>query len=92
MKIFLETSGMATLTLPDGTEIEGTGSLTVHERGGMKDGQGTFSSESRSMIKAIEAAGHSTLRFANGVTAKIRVTKAGAGGLQFVTSGAIVRE
>jgi hypothetical protein len=80
---------MASLILSDGTEIEGFGTLTVRERGGMKEGQGTFRSESPAIFSAIQATDALTLDFAEGVKAKVIVTRADMSGLQFITTGPV---
>jgi hypothetical protein len=92
MKIFLETSGIAILTLADGTEIEGHGTLAVRERGGMKDGQGTFRSDAPEIFRAIQESEALSLEFADGVKAKVIVTRSDMAGLQFVTTGPVTMD
>jgi hypothetical protein len=89
MNVLLEKSGMATLTLAGGKEITGLGTLVVRERGGMKDGQGTFRSESPEVFSAIHATEALTLEFADGVTAKVIVTAVDMAGIRFVTTGPV---
>ena len=89
MKVLLETSGMAVLVLSDVTEIEGYGTLTVLEKGGMKEGHGTFRSEAPEIFRAIHSTDALALEFADGTKAKVVVTKSGMDGLQFVTTGPV---
>jgi hypothetical protein len=82
---------MAILTLADGTAIEGVGTLRVRERNGLKDGRGSFRTKAPEVFRAIHAAEALTLEFADGVKAKVIVTKADMTGLQFVTTGPVTR-
>lgn len=91
MKVLLERSGMAVLVLSDGTEIEGYGTLTVMERGGMKEGRGTFTSQSTNLFRAFGEAGLVTLAFADGLSGKVTVTQASPSGLTLMLSGPVTK-
>lgn len=85
----LDISGIATLILPDGTEIRGPATLTVMERGGFKEGRGTFRSEANDLYRAFGATEALALKFHDGASAKVIVMKADMHGLQFVTTGPV---
>lgn len=89
MKILREISGMAVLTLGDGREVEGFGTLTISQQGGMKSARGTFQCGLVEAMSAIESGKILSLAFADGVTAQVTVTEAGMNGLRYKATGPV---
>lgn len=89
MNILRDISGMAILTLDDGREVEGFGTLTISQRGGMKSGRGTFQCGLIDAMAAIKSGKILSLAFADGVTAQVTVTQAGMNGLEFQSTGPV---
>ena len=92
MKTSLNFSGPATLVLPDGTEIDGVGSLLVEKCDGTSRGTGTLEARSRRSIQLPTLTAPSKLRFRDATFTKVIITKADLPKLHFVTMGCAVRE
>ncbi|MCA3574787.1 MAG: hypothetical protein IOC86_12795 [Aestuariivirga sp.] len=92
MKTSLNFSGTATLVLPDGTEINGVGALSVEEFDGTSRGSGTLEAKSRRQFELPALTAPSKLRFRDALFTKVIITKADLPRLHFVTMGGAVRD
>lgn len=89
MSVIGRGSGMGRLIEQDGSEAEVNYTFTVVQRGGMKSGDGTMTTESRTAFHNAFMAGQSTLEFEDGRRATVIVTQVNSGGARFVFSGPI---
>ena len=92
MKTALNFSGPATLILPDGTEIDGVGSLLVEEYDGTSRGTGILEARPRKSILLPALTAPSRLRFRDAMFKQVIITKSDLPKLYFVTMGCAVRE
>lgn len=89
MNVLRDVSGMAVLTLEDGREVEGFGTLTVVHSGGMKSARGTFKCGMTEAFAAMNSSKALPIAFQDGIQADVIVTSSGMDGLTFTCTGPV---
>lgn len=92
MKTSLNFSGPATLVLPNGTKVKGFGKLNVSTQDDIASGSGTFKTSSLANFNIYKLAAPSKLKFDDGVSTKVIITKANLPMLHFATTGPLLQE